>query len=343
MLYTISIVGSSKNPTQGLNDIWKMQKNKKYNYATLENESIRQRIRFAKGVRLVDFTEYLVKTENDGEYDAKIYDFGKGTTFSTSHTNMSLMVVSSQDSQEKSGTQFTDIVYVTMETDDLKLLRYNLANREDMDIIQTYRKRDGYQGCAVAFNADKIANGGAIISFDIYRTDAKKIVRFIITGEQLEGDPKLVLHVEETTIPKKEISSLRQILDKYKDRFLSFKVTLHSNPYPTSVYITTNDKFTPEMEKRLKKNAPKDYRVIILPNEKSLDYLNTVDMDKEFLSDKNDIALHETLDKEIVMERVRAVTLLDIDVPYKFCKQYKILYLFKNVSDKGNTFCLRSN
>ena len=41
--------------------------------------------------------------------------------------------------------------------------------------------------------------------------------------------------------------------------------------------------------------------------------------------------------------RIKAITAVGVDVPYDFCKEYSILYLFKYDIETNKLTCLKSN
>ena len=41
--------------------------------------------------------------------------------------------------------------------------------------------------------------------------------------------------------------------------------------------------------------------------------------------------------------RIKAITAVGVDVPYDFCKEYSILYLFKYDIETHKLTCLKSN
>ena len=54
-------------------------------------------------------------------------------------------------------------------------------------------------------------------------------------------------------------------------------------------------------------------------------------------------AIKDMFNEHIVNERVKAVTLIGVDLPVDICREFKILYQFKFNEDTNLIECIRSN
>lgn len=333
MLYNITISANNEMGNTNGNRTWEYKVDQKYtNYRYIENDAIKQRIRIFTNPNSIKFEN--ATTQNN----VNIETFALGNTgevfLSSNYNNMAVSVVGTEPDAPNG---FTDIAYITVDVRKYKLVRYTMLDRDSEDIIQTYRKKDGYQGCALAFmHSARIEDNGLMI-IELKNTETNRYERFRIKYNSEDG-----ISVESEQVSQKLVNTLKDLEEKFDKGFLSFKVTLNHMPFPTLVYIT-NDEHVDDAMAILEQNAPANFKCISLDNDESLDYLNKINLDTDVLTDPNDAAVHSTLIENIVNDRIRAVTLVDIDVPYKFCKQYNILYLFKHSTKDNHTFCLRSS
>lgn len=321
MLYSI-FVGNHTD----YKNTFRAETDEKFNYDYISCDSIKQRLRLWKHT-----PSTIKQIGEDGTCGGKVYKLADNTFFSNNFKNMSIMLMKS--GKNKSIAKDTPIhaMYVTLFNVDYKLLRYNLVNDKDI-IMQTYKKKGVYQGCMIGI-VDDLEPGDIIMELDVIDNLNRGLFTRIVIEINPDGCPTL----RKTTYPNKD-KQLMILARKYKERTLSFKVTVPEGKIITNTFITTEDTAN-ELDKLTLKFGLTESRVIGV-SKHGLDYLNNF-TDESKLSE-DDLDTHNFIKHELIDSGVRAITLYKIKLPYNFCKTYKILYLFA-IDEHGTVTCLRSN
>ena len=316
MLYDVMIGGNVGEWKQIQDD---------YGNITIDNRLISQRIRVAKNFEAS--CTYIFKNENgfkpktDDDYSVCSYSFARGTRVVRNMNNMGMLMISNRKDDPN------EFVYLTVNNESgYELINYSTLGA---DIVNTYKKKDRYQGCLIQFNPkdlkDEFATAKEIPVFkaDLFTGDGIRIVeviydaimnavRFYVTDSQSIYDTFMTAH--------------------YERKFLHFRMS-DCNGFATNVIIT-NEKNKDELS-----NVLKDVRI------GSPEIWVITDDQFKMIEDgsyKNDKDFMELIDKYIVKKRTKAVTIFNVKINKDFLKENNILYLFKYDINENRSLVLRS-
>ena len=281
----------------------------KYKNTLITNNSIKQKIRLGKNVEKK--LELAYSSAN-----TKAYYLGTSTFISNNYSNMNLSLMNFWSQNEEDLELHSDdhIAFITLSNRNYKLLAYdNLGN----EIVQTYKKINEYQGCAFTFKYF-----GCKL-FKIYAKDLNlnKYVEILISVDD-EGKIQVTKDVvEEKNLVFKLNTTFKNLVRN--KRVIHFKMSTESGKLLTKAYIT--DKDSEAVARELTKDINGAEIVVI-------------EGDSQKLTD-NDIKNINS----IIHSNTRAVTLIGTDLPRDFCKNFRILYLFKYFDDNGVLRCIKSN
>ena len=114
-----------------------------YGNTFISNESIRQKIRLGKKVE--EKLETLFSSSN-----MKGYNITENTFLSNNNKNMNLSLMNfwSNDKEVLENHKDDNVIYITFLNKNYKMISYDTCG---FKVIQTYRKKDEYQGLAISF------------------------------------------------------------------------------------------------------------------------------------------------------------------------------------------------
>lgn len=309
MLLSI-ILGDQKT---GVTNDWSLTTDS-FDNTFISNESIRQRIRLGKKVEKKLETAFSSSNMKGFHIAEKIF-------FSNNNKNMNLSLMNfwSKDKEEMNKHKDEHILYITFLNKNYKMIKYDTKG---LDVIQTYRKKDEYQGLAVVIKE---------LGEEVFIMYAKDLLmnRFVKISITVAEDGKLT--TSKSVIENKdEISNLKESLKKLGKRNNHFLISLQG--IPTSTFII-DSKYKEEIES-FAKEVPYANIIVLEAGSNSFD---------ENRSEEEKEALDNMFKESLVDNRVRAITTVGVKIPYNFFRQYNILYVF-NYDIKNNTIsCLKSN
>ena len=327
MLYSVIIGNQSK-----IFNNWEI-KNDDYNHPLICNDSIRQRIRLGKNVPKnleLDYSCANVKafkieeeTEEDSSYaNAVAYKISGKNFISNNNKNMNLTLLNfySKDEEVMETHVNDNIVYITLVNENYTLVDY----LSEVDIAQTYRKTGQYQGCVLTFK-EKPEDGTIAV---LYCKDLKKN-RFVSIVVSFTDKGRLV--VEKQGIDKNYLKTLRGLYKKLqeKKRQEQFRIQVPDGKLLTSLYITGSGEAYNTMYERTKDDK---HAVVI--------QLDQSKLDENYLEDHK---VKKFLTEQITEKRIRAVTFYGVKLPWSFCKDFNIMYLFEYDAENDRLNCVKSN
>jgi len=293
-----------------------------YGDKLISNESIKQKIRLGKNV--------ASKCEKVYSSAATAgYDIASNIILTNNNKNMNLNILNfwSKDKEERKKHVDSNICYVTLVSNNYQLLNYET----DEVIAQTYRYKGNddqaaVQGCAIRFDKP----GVTLIKIGVFD---KVVNRY--TTITVDVDDEYKLHVEKNSnLTKEETDVLKDVKKKLGRRMVHFLISCPEGYLPTSTYIVNglveglSDKVAELTD------SVKNAQILVLPSG-----------DNSFkANNKEEIqAIKDMFNEHIVNERVKAVTLIGVDLPVDICREFKILYQFKFNEDTNLIECIRSN
>lgn len=302
MLYSVTL-GKTK-----ANNNWSLDKDN-YGNSYIANSSIKQKIRFTKNIN-----PSISEARHGADYYA--YDIPKNIFFSNNNKNMNLNMINFNSKNENADTSHVDssILYLTISCENYKMLEY----KTNYDILQTYRSKDNYVGCAIVFN--EIEEHNEIISFKARDKKTRKFVDITVT---IEGND--VVTAVNAKMNQQTIRKLISFEQKQRKFDIGFKISVPSGLMLTNTYITDEEHYQMLLDRT---SHIKNARIIVLN-----------DGDVEEITDE----VHECFVQNILDENVRAITLCNVTLPKDFCKLYRILYMFTYDEEKDLCKCIRSN
>lgn len=297
-------------------------KTDEYNNTFIANDSIKQRIQLGKNI------EHKIERVHSSANMAG-YEIAENVVFSNSNKNMNISLLNfwSKDKEDIENHKDQHIIYITLVTKGYKLLDYEVIGAAN--IVQTYRRKDGFQGCALTF--DELNQELMVLFVKDYNKNRYVQITVFVDGEGKVQIDKVLTEADEIV---KDLRAVEKKLSKGKMHH--FRLTFPKGYLPTATFIVdgsegTDDKYVNKV-KALTENI-KNAKILVLPAGDST-FESGTDEEKE--------ALDNMFKKYIVDERVRAVTLVNCKLPYDFCKKYKVLYLF-SMDENGEVNCIRSN
>lgn len=303
MIYSV-IIGDQS----AIKNDWSVETDQ-YKNIFFRNDDIRQKIRIGSKVKKEEIT--LVASSSN----FKAYETPKNTFFSNNYKNMNLYLLNFYSKNNEENHEDEDLVYLTIDKDSYTIYDYNVYGNS---IIQTYRKKDSYQGCAILI---KNMETTKVITLTVKDHKTNRFTEISVFLDELETGPSSIRVEKNQISDNNEIMSLKKIIRRNPKFNRYFKIELPIGKLATSTYITTDDK--KEFVRSLVDDIP-DANIIIV--------------------DESDLQHYDNLLKEeLVNKRIRAVTTVGVDLPLTFCKDYNILYLF-SYDEKFNFIrCLKSN
>lgn len=280
------------------------------NYYTKEN--IRKRIRLAKDL---DFQPNLERANPPEVFHSGIvneYNTPVNSRWVNNNKNMNPMLIAGKDDEQM-------IVYLTVMAEDYRVIDYTTRHR----VLQTYRKKDEYQGCAIVLNKSDLYKNEKDTDNEIFRLVVrnKTTERFEVIRLKFKNDKIEICDSEDISDYKP--ARLYAVEKKFTEGVL-FRVRVKKNDFLTNTYFVSPDK---EEETKELVSGIKNANVVILTDEML----------------KNMEILRAVLRDELEAKNIRAFTTNGVRIPNELVKEFKQLYIFDYDSEKGYLKCVKSN
>lgn len=315
MLYDVSI-GKPKNKHN-----WEIFKDK-YGSTFVSSKALKQRIRLGGGVD--EICNPVVSKEDPHVWvDSYItgYELCDNIKFSNSNRNMNLTAIRLNERNDSDKMEY-NICYVSFNPSEYELIDYSLAPQAGVNIVQTFRSWNDYQGCAIQYTSLY----SALIKMTL-RSVRSNTYRDVMIGVDENNDIKVVVRGLEEV----ELLNARETSKKMKNggnKTKHFGITFAKRFIPTiGVFINAGDGDDKLLSLRNNAVCDKDAVVIALEDEKSL--FNISDTVEKIIVD------------ELVNKKIKAITIVDLQLPPDFCKKYNIDYVFDYNLDTFKTKCIR--
>ena len=319
MLYSV-VLGEPEKITNE----WSLVEDK-YGNKFISNDSIRGKIRLGKSVEEKlerKFTGTLVASDNSDEGDLGTecgYEVAEDVFLSNNNKNMNLTYLKYNPDNGKAHKD-DDVLFLTLSQDTYTLYTYNTF---DNSIIQTYKRKDQFNGCVIKFQTNE-GEVKKVIHLGVYNKQTEKFNTIDISVDDDGTNVEIHDHVE-----KEEYDKLRAIAGKKKWGSL-FRIRVPQNSLVTNTYIV-KEKYVPFIETATEKI--KNAEIFSVDDESTL---NVAEFKRDF---------SEYVEKN----RIRMVTFIGLYAPKDFAREYKFLYMFnidpEKIDDDGNfrVNCIKSN
>ena len=316
MLYDIMIGSGSSDWTQTVDN---------YNNPLIENSAIQQRIRIAKNfdpkssyIKKLGSTVGSNEDNEDLHYTISNYEFNNGTRLVRNMNNMGMLMISNKKSDQNS------FVYLTINNND----GYELVNYKTLgvEIINTYKKKEKYQGCLIKFNPTDI-------TADFEESDIPFFKAEVLIGDSLHN-VELVYDKEsdDVLVIFSDTGSYYDVfVETHTERkFLQFRIS-------DTEGFATNAIFTSSSDASKIRNIVKDIRI------GSPEVIELYPEDIAAIeNDTSTQRLDDIVLEYITSKRTKAVTVYNLKLSKEFLKKHGILYLFKYDDREGRSYVLRS-
>lgn len=288
----------------------------------ISRDDILQRIRIDKTVDIDTFPQAGQLEAEWQDINSSRYNILPKTRWVNNNKNMNpLLLVDSEAGSH--GEQV--VVYITVSMEKYKLVRYRTNHR----ILQTFHKKDEYQGAVVVFNTDDLKDSkGAVAQLQLFNKKLKKYeqVNITINTESYE------LAVNSYVISdKKQIELLKDYEKKLRGRIVGFKIITKPNDLLTSLYITTKEL------RREVEDLTKDIK-----NAQIIEISDSF-ADGKSASEKDIESAKAYLKQRFAEKRIRALTCYGINLPREIVRELRLLYVFKYNTEVKILSCKKSN
>lgn len=304
MLYDI-VIGKPVEP-----HVWSVYTDK-YNSDFISCRALRQKIKLGGGVDKICSPIKEIKN-NYGDIDVSIqgYELCEDIKFSNSNKNMKLTAIKLNEREGDNKVNY-NIAYISFNPDDYELISYSLPNQTAVNICQTFRSFNRYQGCAIQYTSFY----SALIKMTL-RGIHNDTYHNIMIGIDENNQPKVVFRdfTNEELSEEINIYNSLRVGDKVKTKH--FGITFNKRYIPTlGIFINVGND---------------DERAGTILDNSAYDIDNSVVV---LLSDENalyhiDRELNNVILEEITKKNIKAITVCDLKVPADFCKKYGIEYVF---------------
>ena len=284
----------------------------------IAKDDIRQRIRIDGKVDQSLYPELGELTPVWSSANMQCYDILPGTKWVNNNRNMNPLLLS--NNRENSEGKEQVVIYITV-SNNYSIVRFTTQHK----ILQTYHKTDMYQGCAVVLDSNDVTAGGNIIRISVLNKKNNVYTDFNIFFTK-EDTSKILVNRKNITNPK-VLETLKSQVEKFKNRYMGFKILTKPNELLTSTYITS-EKFKDDVV-----NATKNIKnpKIIVVNPEQLETTESVQ------------SVMDMLRTEFDGGKIKAITQCGVNLPLDMLRQLKLLYVF-NYDVKNNVLsCRKSN
>ena len=275
----------------------------------IAKEDIRQRIRIDN---TVDPSIYPAIGELTPEWSAanmQCYNILPGTRWANNNRNMNPLLLINKDAAP--GTEQI-VVYVTV-SNNYSIVRFNTKHR----ILQTYHKKDTLQGCAIVLNADEREVDNRVIGISVYDRKKDQYTQFNITF--MKEDLNKIKIYRKAITDDKLLSTLKDQIAKFNNRFMGFKIITKPNDLLTATYIVSNK-----------------FKDMITNATSKINNPTIITLDQDMLNDPNYVkACVADIQQKFADERIRAITQCGVNLPLDIIRELKLLYIF-NYDIKNN-------
>jgi hypothetical protein len=315
ILYNIILGNQKLTP-----DIWSHVTDEFGNHF-IAKEDIHQRIRIDKKVDDGIYPELGELSPVWASSNVQCYNILPGTRYVTNNRNMNPLIL---ESKEYANEENQIVVYLTV-SNNYAIARFNTSHR----ILQTYHKKDMFQGCAIVLDTKSRAEDNTIITLSVY--DKKKDVysQFKITMDDASG-----IAVNRKAIANKELlENVKKQTQKFHSRYMGFKIRTKPGDLLTTVYVTS-DKFKQDIINATK-NIKNAKILTVNPDQiaSAKDIGNTAELEKIKVMLKN----------EFEPDRIKAITQCGVSLPLDMIRELKLLYVFDYDVTKKVLSCRKSN
>ena len=316
MLYDVSI-GKPKNKHN-----WEIFKDK-YGSTFVSSKALKQRIRLGGGVDEICnpvVSEEVLSVWVDSYITG--YELCDNVKFSNSNRNMNLTAIRLNERNESDKMEY-NICYVSFNPSEYELIDYSLAPQAGVNIVQTFRSWNDFQGCAIQYTSLY----SALIKMTL-RSILSNTYRDVMIGVDENNEIKVVVRpLEELELLNAQETS-KKMRKNGNPKTKHFGITFVKRFIPTiGVFINAGDGDDKLLSLRNNAVCDKDAVVIALEDEKSL--FNITDTVEKIIVD------------ELVNKKIKAITIVDLQLPPDFCKKYNIDYVFDYNLDTFKTKCIR--
>lgn len=315
MLYDVSI-GKPKNKHN-----WEIFKDK-YGSTFVSSKALKQRIRLGGGVDEICnpvVSEEVLSVWVDSYITG--YELCDNVKFSNSNRNMNLTAIRLNERNESDKMEY-NICYVSFNPSEYELIDYNLAPQAGVNIVQTFRSWNDFQGCAIQYTSLY----SALIKLTL-RSINSDTYRDVMIGVDEGNKIKVIVRpLEELDLLNAKETAKK--LKKSGNKTKHFGITFAKRFIPTiGVFVNAGEGDDKLLSLRNNAVCDKDAVVIALEDEKSL--FNITDTVEKIIVD------------ELVNKKIKAITIVDLQLPPDFCKRYNIDYVFDYNLDTFKTKCIR--
>jgi hypothetical protein len=315
MLYDVSI-GRPKNKHN-----WEIFKDK-YGSTFVSSKALKQRIRLGGGVD--EICNPIVSEEVPNDWiDSYIigYELYDNIKFSNSNRNMNLTAIRLNERNESDKMEY-NICYVSFNPSEYELIDYSLAPQAGVNIVQTFRSWNDFQGCAIQYTSLY----SALIKMTL-RNVKSDTYHDVMIGVDEGNTIKVIIRPLDVTDFLHAVETAKK-LKKSGNKTKHFGITFAKRFIPTiGVFVNAGEGDDKLLSLRNNAVCDKDAVVIALEDEKSL--FNITDTVEKIIVD------------ELVNKKIKAITIVDLQLPPDFCKKYNIDYVFDYNLDTFKTKCIR--
>jgi hypothetical protein len=295
----------------------------------LINKLSTQRIRVDKYVNISAKNSFTKRKSHKGT--SSIYDLPADSHVVTSYINLNMNLVKTKkiDDSHKGD----NLIYITISNTDYALMDYLILDDYEK-IIQSFRKKDKFQGCVILFDKNKINIEDKflpVILLNLWNIKTKKYEQKKIA---LEINDKGYIH--DVSIETSEITDLISINDYHTTREKNTNY-YHGFKISNTDRILTNTVITDDENLNDVDNLPESEACqnVIVVNKDTF----KKDSDGNYSKDAEKL-----FDEYLTKKNVRAITVIgnNIRIQKDFCIKYKILYLFSYDLKTGINTCIKS-
>lgn len=247
------------------------------------------------------------------------YHILPGTKWINNNRNMNPMLLATKEPKEE---REQIVVYITV-SNNYSIVRFNTNHR----ILQTYHKKDIFQGCAVVLNNAERTADNRIMNISVYDKKKNQYSQFNISF--MKDDLNKIRIDRKAVTNTKILETMKKQVEKFSNRYMGFKIITKPAELLTRYYVTT-EKYKNDI---IKATANiNNVRVITIDNPAQATDISS------FVND-----FVSKYQKEFEIERIRSITQCGVNIPLDAIKQLKLLYVF-NYNIKDNVLsCRKSN
>jgi hypothetical protein len=251
------------------------------------------------------------------------YNILTGTRYVTNNRNMNPLLLTSK---EYADGEDQIVIYITV-SNNYAIARFNTSHR----ILQTYHKKDMFQGCAIVLDTKDRAADNRIITISVYDKKNDQYSKFNISFNK---DDLNAITVKRKAITDKEfLDKIKAQTRKFKSRYMGFKILTKPEDLLTSVYVVS-DKFKQDVINTTK-NINKVNIITINPDQIAYAVENELTDELDKITNK--------LQKEFETNRIKAITQCGVSLPLDMIRKLKLLYVFDYDVTNKVLSCRKSN